>query len=206
MALTYSNHLRSSLVVYDCMDELSGFRFAHPEIVSTEKALFKKADLVFTGGQNLFMAKKALHDNIHSFPSSIDKKHFLQARKIEQEPDANREEFAARDRNEKAEIVGINEAIDNAPEQYRIAEEKLRAEFERRRKKLADSAENRRRQTVEAIGRRDCESNTELSKRIKELLKGAELLRNFECAYAHLKRIRAALECFKEGAYKNWEE
>jgi glycosyltransferase involved in cell wall biosynthesis len=86
MALGYTDHLEPALIVYDCMDELSGFRFAHPEIVRMEKALLKKADLVFTGGHNLYNAKKSMHGNIHSFPSSIDKKHFLQARKTKKDP------------------------------------------------------------------------------------------------------------------------
>jgi glycosyltransferase involved in cell wall biosynthesis len=86
MALMYTDHLKPSLVVYDCMDELSGFKFAHPEIINMEKALFKKADIVFTGGRNLYNAKKAMHQNIHPFPSSIDKKHFLKARTTKQDP------------------------------------------------------------------------------------------------------------------------
>jgi hypothetical protein len=80
MALKYSRQLDADLVVYDCMDELSGFRFAPPELLSLEKELFAKADLVFTGGNSLFHAKKKFHDNLFAFPSSIDKAHFLKAR------------------------------------------------------------------------------------------------------------------------------
>src|SRR3954470_3894572 len=47
--------------VYDCMDELSGFRGAPPELVANEKRLFEMADLVFTGGQSLYEAKKDKH-------------------------------------------------------------------------------------------------------------------------------------------------
>jgi glycosyltransferase involved in cell wall biosynthesis len=35
---------------------------------------------VFTGGNSLYEAKKRLHENIHCFPSSIDKAHFRHAR------------------------------------------------------------------------------------------------------------------------------
>lgn len=80
MALAYSDHLRPKLIVYDCMDELSAFKFAHPEIKNYEAHLFAKADLVFTGGHSLYEAKKHLHKNIYPFPSSIDKAHFSKAR------------------------------------------------------------------------------------------------------------------------------
>lgn len=86
MALEYSNHLKPELLVYDCMDELSAFRFAPPTLHENEKQLFKRADIVFTGGQNLYESKKSLHHNIHPFPSSIDKKHFEQARTITEDP------------------------------------------------------------------------------------------------------------------------
>lgn len=80
MALLYTEHLKPSLIVYDCMDELSAFKFAPPELKELEAKLFKCADLVFTGGNSLYRAKKHLHHNIHSFPSSIDKDHFHLAR------------------------------------------------------------------------------------------------------------------------------
>jgi glycosyltransferase involved in cell wall biosynthesis len=86
MALAYSDHLHPSLIVYDCMDELSAFKFAPPELKKLETELFKCADLVFTGGHSLYNAKKKLHANIHSFPSSIDKAHFHSARIKETEP------------------------------------------------------------------------------------------------------------------------
>jgi UDP-galactopyranose mutase len=86
MALPFTEHLTPDLVVYDCMDELSAFKFAPPELTIREKDLFKKADLVFTGGHSIFENKKTAHHNIYSFPSSIDKHHFGAARVIKQEP------------------------------------------------------------------------------------------------------------------------
>ncbi len=86
MALGFSNDLSPKLVLYDCMDELSGFKFAPPALKEFEARLFSIADIVFTGGNNLYNAKKSRHHNIHSLPSSIDKEHFLQARKLIQEP------------------------------------------------------------------------------------------------------------------------
>lgn len=80
MALEYTSHLKPQITIYDSMDELSAFRFAPPQLLELEEELFKKADVVFTGGHTLYQAKKDRHHNIHPFPSSIDKEHFLQAR------------------------------------------------------------------------------------------------------------------------------
>ena len=48
--------------------------------------MLDKADVVFTGGYSLFEAKKNQHRNIYPFPSSIDYKHFVQARQCLEEP------------------------------------------------------------------------------------------------------------------------
>jgi UDP-galactopyranose mutase len=86
MALPFTQHLQPEAIVYDCMDELSLFKGAHPRLLTLESELFRLADLVFTGGQSLFEAKKDRHGNIHPFPSSIDGAHFRKARTINGEP------------------------------------------------------------------------------------------------------------------------
>lgn len=80
MALPFSGHLKPDVCVYDCMDELSAFKGAPPELAACEQQLFKCADLVFTGGQSLYEAKRRQHRAIYPFPSSIDVAHFRQAR------------------------------------------------------------------------------------------------------------------------------
>jgi glycosyltransferase involved in cell wall biosynthesis len=80
MALNKSRHFKPALTVYDCMDELAQFKFAPPELRQREQELFERADLVFTGGQRIYEAKREQHADAHSFPSSIDKQHFGQAR------------------------------------------------------------------------------------------------------------------------------
>ena len=80
MALNKSRVFSPMLTVYDCMDELAQFKGAPPELREREQELFKKADLVFTGGQRLYEAKREQHPDAHPFPSSIDKAHFGQAR------------------------------------------------------------------------------------------------------------------------------
>src|SRR5688572_25951566 len=57
MALTFTGELFPSLIVYDCMDELSAFRFAPAALKQYESILFDKADIVFTGGHHLYKAK-----------------------------------------------------------------------------------------------------------------------------------------------------
>ena len=79
-AMPYTVDLRPATVVYDCMDQLSAFRGAPPRLLEHERELFALADVVFTGGRSLFEEKRRFHDNIHAFPSSIDKQHFGQAR------------------------------------------------------------------------------------------------------------------------------
>lgn len=80
-------HVDAAAVVYDCMDELSAFRFAPPELGANEAALMAAADVVFTGGHSIFEAKAGQHGNIHPFPSSVDTSHFARARGKIAEPD-----------------------------------------------------------------------------------------------------------------------
>ena len=86
MALKISSHLKPRLTIYDCMDELSAFKFAPVELKLMEAELLSKAQVVFTGGHSLYEAKKNTHHNIYPFPSSIDKAHFLRGRKKLTEP------------------------------------------------------------------------------------------------------------------------
>jgi UDP-galactopyranose mutase len=78
-ALPLLEAVDADVVVYDCMDELSAFRGAPPELVERERELFARADVVFTGGPSLFAAKRERHANVHCFPSSVDAAHFAQA-------------------------------------------------------------------------------------------------------------------------------
>jgi glycosyltransferase involved in cell wall biosynthesis len=81
MMLPFSRHLGASVVVYDCMDELSKFRFAPEHLLDLEQELIDRADLVFTGGASLYEAKKSRHSSVHCFPSSVDRDHFAKARR-----------------------------------------------------------------------------------------------------------------------------
>ena len=67
-------------VVYDCMDELAQFRFAHPDLARRERLLLANADVVFTGGHKLNESKRRYHDNVHFFGCGVDVAHFARAR------------------------------------------------------------------------------------------------------------------------------
>src|SRR5690606_27386877 len=80
MMLQLVEGIEAAAVVYDCMDELSGCRFAPDGLKAQEAELLRRADLVFTGGHSLFEAKRDKHPNVHLFPSSVDGAHFAKAR------------------------------------------------------------------------------------------------------------------------------
>src|SRR5829696_3256436 len=86
MALAFSDHLMPAVTVYDCMDELSAFQGAPPALRARETALLARADVMLTGGQTLYEAKRDQHHNVHPFPSSVDVDHFARARRITVDP------------------------------------------------------------------------------------------------------------------------
>ncbi|MDB4986984.1 MAG: glycosyltransferase [Myxococcaceae bacterium] len=86
LMLPWTEGLTNSLVVYDCMDELSNFHFAPPELVEREAQLMRKADIVFTGGMALYAAKRDRHPNVHGVPSSVDVPFFSRAREPQIDP------------------------------------------------------------------------------------------------------------------------
>ncbi len=87
MALPLTLALDPAAIVYDCMDALSAFRDAPPQLIEREAQLLEVADVVFTGGPNLYRAKIGKHPNLHCFSSSVDTKHFASARQTEEAKD-----------------------------------------------------------------------------------------------------------------------
>lgn len=86
MALSFTSHFTPVAAIYDCMDELSAFKGAHSRLQDFEKELFQRVDLVFTGGQSLYEAKRNQHPAVYAFPSSIDVPHFSKARATKADP------------------------------------------------------------------------------------------------------------------------
>jgi UDP-galactopyranose mutase len=83
MMLPIARDVAAATTVYDCMDELSAFRFAPPDLPQLESELLGAADVVFTGGYSLYDAKRDRHGNIHAFPSSVDRDHFAKTRNLD---------------------------------------------------------------------------------------------------------------------------
>lgn len=77
--VTLAPMIPHSGIVYDCMDQLTLFRFAPKELEKNEKKLLSLADVVFAGGKSLFRDKSRFNPNTYLFPSSIDADHFKQA-------------------------------------------------------------------------------------------------------------------------------
>ncbi len=86
MALEFTRHLTPRAVIYDCMDELSAFALAPKELREREAELLRRANLVFTGGQSLYEAKRDRHPRVYPVPSSVEPAHFAQARTLNQDP------------------------------------------------------------------------------------------------------------------------
>ena len=86
MALGFAAHLRPAVTVYDAMDELSAFAGAPPQLLKRERDLFRRADVVFTGGRSLYEHKRTQHHNVHAFPSSIEAAHFAKAHLPQPDP------------------------------------------------------------------------------------------------------------------------
>lgn len=83
MAIYMRDLTGDATVVYDCMDELSAFRGAPPELVDCERSLMAAADVMFTGGLSMWLNKKQHHGNCHRFDSGVDVNHFQQATQAE---------------------------------------------------------------------------------------------------------------------------
>jgi beta-glucosidase/6-phospho-beta-glucosidase/beta-galactosidase/glycosyltransferase involved in cell wall biosynthesis len=66
-------------VVYDCMDELSQFQGAPKELLDNEARLLQTADVVFTGGYQMYLNKSKKNSNCHFFGCGVDVPHFAQA-------------------------------------------------------------------------------------------------------------------------------
>jgi glycosyltransferase involved in cell wall biosynthesis len=78
--VAYAKQMDEIAIVYDCMDELSKFKFAPPEIIERERLLLKYADVVFTGGRKMREAKQPHNKNCHFYGCGVDVKHFGTAR------------------------------------------------------------------------------------------------------------------------------
>jgi hypothetical protein len=90
MALPLSVGLPRSLVVYDSMDDLSGFAYAPRGVQFLEARLLQEADVVFTGGRGLQRRIAGQRPDAICLPSSVDREHFARARHAREAPELAR--------------------------------------------------------------------------------------------------------------------
>ena len=77
MAVTaFAGQLGESLIVYDCMDELSQFKGAPPALIEREYDLLEVADVVFCGGRKMREKRLAFNANTHFYGTGVDCRHF----------------------------------------------------------------------------------------------------------------------------------
>lgn len=84
MAVTaYAGHLGECMIVYDCMDELTQFDGAPPEMVARERELIRLADVIFCGGRKMRDKRLPQNPNTHFHGTGVDCVHFGSARSTE---------------------------------------------------------------------------------------------------------------------------
>ena len=75
----FAGQLNERAIVYDCMDQLSQFKGAPPELVRKERELLAIADIVFAGGPKICRDKRRYNANCYSVGCGVDKLHFSKA-------------------------------------------------------------------------------------------------------------------------------
>jgi glycosyltransferase involved in cell wall biosynthesis len=74
--ISYAGQLDESMIVYDCMDELSQFDGAPPMMVERERVLTEVADVIFCGGRKMRDKRLAFNGNTHFYGTGVDCQHF----------------------------------------------------------------------------------------------------------------------------------
>jgi len=74
---------KEELIIYDCMDDFTSLLSDYEDRernIKDERALLKKADMVFAGGYSIAELKRDSREHIHVFPSAVEIYHFKKAR------------------------------------------------------------------------------------------------------------------------------
>lgn len=79
-AIAFAGQMNERAIVYDCMDQLSQFRGAPPELIRRERELLSLANVVFAGGPKIWKSKREHNSNCHSYGCGVDVRHFGKAR------------------------------------------------------------------------------------------------------------------------------
>lgn len=80
MAVTaYAGRLGESVIVYDCMDELSQFKGCPEGLIERELELTRRADVIFCGGRGMRDKRLPVNPNCHFYGTGVDCPHFAKA-------------------------------------------------------------------------------------------------------------------------------
>lgn len=109
-------------------------------------------------------------------------------------------------RNTAIEIERITEQGEDLPRKYREIENRVRREFSDRETKLREEFDKLERIAIDAIEKRDSQSVSQLSARIKRIIDAGGNINTINQTITCIKRIRAAKEAFDSKSYKNWKK
>jgi glycosyltransferase involved in cell wall biosynthesis len=80
--------IKSDLIIYHCVDELSGIEGIPSEIINWEKDTVDSSDAIFTTSKELYTSKKEMSqkNNVYYLPNVADFEHFNKALTIKKRP------------------------------------------------------------------------------------------------------------------------
>lgn len=76
----FAGQMNEIAIVYDCMDQLSQFRFSPPELAKRERELLAIADVVFAGGPKIWAEKRRFNKNCVTVGCGVDVRHFAKSK------------------------------------------------------------------------------------------------------------------------------
>jgi UDP-galactopyranose mutase len=76
LAIRLLDVINPDVIIYDAMDELSAFAFAHPALSTREGQLLEQAELVLAGSPSLFREKVGRNPEVHLICSGVERRDF----------------------------------------------------------------------------------------------------------------------------------
>ena len=96
--------------------------------------------------------------------------------------------------------------VEQEKEEIKNDRKELPKLFERKEKEIESEFKNLRKRTINQIKNSDYNGEPEFSTRLKRILDARSVYNDWNERENTLKRNRAALECFRKGTYKKWNE
>jgi hypothetical protein len=152
----------------------------------TQQRIRSEIDAADAGSRNL-------RTELGTLPGRFEQHRTATIRKFEQRRVATLRRFEQLKRTENEAIERIKGEERDRPGAIKEEEGAIEREFEELRK-----------QSDQIITSRDSTGNSELPRRIKNILQTREILSNYPQVYNAYKRARTAWDSFNSGAYENW--